>query len=303
VSTTVCTTTFATPADCASAITRTDKATAAVIWFLAAFVPEATPSVASVYFGISFDDVNLDPSTKFGFCGPAGSAEAPDAGWPANNAGNSVGFATAIVGNHLFPVYYFKVDEFSGTAGPSLCSAINPTGGFAKFYDDAFPPVEDPITRFGCVKWYDATGSNTCPVPPPTGACCVISSATCQIVGSKNECDAITGNYLGDNTVCDKPCSACCYWFGDPLQRLCTVTTQSDCETGAWNDQKYTLDGNVIGANWAWVPADATVGAMCAAESGEHGTKWFCEDPRDPVVNPPTATAPVSWGKLKALYR
>ncbi len=301
-STTICTSTLSVPASCAAAGTRTDKDTAAVVWFLASFVPEATPAVAHIYFGLNFDAVNLDPSTKYGSC-PPGGVEVPDAGWPGGDpipgiSGNTVGFGTPVTGSTLFVFYYFKVDDFSGgpPAEPFLCSAVNPTGGYAKFYDDAFPPVEDAITRFGCVKWYADTGYNTCPVPPPTGACC-LNTALCVIVGSKNECDGLSGVYQGDNTLCDKPCSACCYWAGDPTLRTCVVTTDLDCTTGTWNAIQVNVEGVIVGANWSGVKQDGS-GIECAPDPSSAGTKWWCQDPRD--FN---ATKPATWGQLKALYR
>ncbi len=49
-STTICTTTLL-PTACDAAVTTSTRATAAVVWFLAAFLPTASPRVASVYFG------------------------------------------------------------------------------------------------------------------------------------------------------------------------------------------------------------------------------------------------------------
>lgn len=295
-STTICTTAVGEPASCAAAVTTAGQSDhPQVIWFLASFVPEASPRVASVYFGM---DQNLPVGfvDRQGFCGPAGSVEISDSGWPSPEAGNSVGFGSPIAGDTLFRFYYFIVADETET-GASFCSKINPTGGYASFYDDAFPPVQDNVTRFGCVKWYEA-GSNTCPVPPPTGACC-LNTAVCQIVGSKNECDALSGTYQGDNTACDTPCSACCYWDSDPPIRNCIVTTYHDCSTGVWSAVIIPDGwGHNVGSSWAWVPADATTGAVCASEPSQAGTMWYCQDPRDA-----DASAPSSWGRLKALYR
>ncbi len=154
-STTICTTSLGQPASCEEAITRTDKSTGSVVWFLAAFLQTAVPRVAAVYFGVSFDEVNLDATAGFGPCGPSGTLQAPDAGWPSNSSGNSVAFGTPITGDTLFPFYYFRIDELSGAPGPFFCSAVNPSGGYAAYFDDSFPPRQDDIQRFGCVKWYD----------------------------------------------------------------------------------------------------------------------------------------------------
>ncbi len=229
-STTVCTTTLGQPVACESAITRTDKASAAVVWFLAAFLPTASPRVAAIYFGIDFDDANLDPTTEFGFCGPAGTVEAPDDGWPSNTAGDAIGFGTPIIGNTLFRFYYFKVDEFSGLPGPFLCSTINPTGGYAAYFDDNFPPAQDNITMFGCVRWY-AEGQRPCDWPPgqPTGACC-LSTGACVVLNA-TDCADQGVYYVGDDTDCAPPnpwCAqsgACC----DPETGVCAFVLETDC--------------------------------------------------------------------------
>jgi hypothetical protein len=106
---TVCTTTLGAPATCEEAITRSDKnfvtlGQRSTVWFLAAFLPTASPRVASVYFGTDVDDANFDAGSNYGPCGPAGTQQVPDAGWPYD-VGNSVGFGTPILGNTLFRFY------------------------------------------------------------------------------------------------------------------------------------------------------------------------------------------------------
>jgi hypothetical protein len=228
-STTVCTTTLGQPADCESPITRTDKASAAVVWFLAAFPTTGSPRVVTIYFGINFDDTNLDPTTKFGLCGPAGAVEVPEYGWPSNTAGNTIGFGAPIIGNTLFRFYYFKVDEFSGLPGPFLCSTINPSGGFAAYLDDGFPSEVDIITRFGCVRWY-ADGYSPCKWPPgpPTGGCC-FPTGECILL-TLTQCQDQGGLYTGDDTVClpDNPCvqpGACC----DLEMGTCAFVLETEC--------------------------------------------------------------------------
>jgi len=230
VSTTVCTTALGQPASCAEAGVQSDKAVAAVVWFMAAFLPSSSPAVASVYFGVNYDDVNLDITTKFAPCGPAGTVEAPDAGFPGDmTAGNSVGFGSPVIGNTLFRFYYFKVDEFLGSAGPFLCSAINPTGGFAAFYDNAFPPAQDNITLFGCVKWYDV-GLNNCPqVQLDRGACC-LATGECLFI-EQAQCAGLPGFIswtLNQPCVPDNPCAqpgACC----DLETGACEFVLQQHC--------------------------------------------------------------------------
>jgi hypothetical protein len=265
---TVCTTTLGQPANCAAAITTTSKATAAVVWFMAAFLPTASPAVASVYFGINFDDVNLDPSTKFAPCGPGGTVEAPDTGWPGNAAGNSVGLGSPVVGNTLFRFYYFKVDEFLGSAGPFLCSAVNPTGGFAAFYDNGFPPAQDDITSFGCVRWY-AAGQNNCPQVQASGACC-LPDGSCTVT-AQIDC-AAPGIWHSEWTTCTpiNPCpqpqAACCATNGS-----CTITAQAACAApSVWHADWPSCDANPcpqppLPAPTLLTPADA---ANCVAING-----------------------------------
>lgn len=226
-STTVCSTPTSQPASCAEVITETDRSVRSVIWFLAAFLPGANPDVAAVYFGVDFDDVNLDASLGYGYCGPAGTIELPEAGWPSNSAGNALGFGTPISGSLLFPFYYFVVDNQSGLQGPAFCSAVNPTGGYAAFFDSGFPPAEDRVNLFGCVRWYEP-GLNPCPVTPaPMGACCDPVTATCALTSWGGCPDPWV--WLGEGTLCEpnscpQPIGACCFANGE-----CELLTQAAC--------------------------------------------------------------------------
>jgi hypothetical protein len=197
--------------------TRTDKddATPALIWFIAAFPDYASPGVSVVYFG---NDHPLPAyyHNRYGLCGPSGSLELPDGGWPDNpsGAGNSVAMGTPIVGDHLFAFYFFDV---WGYADVYYCTAPNPLGGYAAYVDDSSPPVEDPIDLFGCVRWY-AEGYNDCPGGPIPGACC-FDDGHCELWMGVDECYAAGGYlYLGDGVPCDpNPCpqiGACCYEDG-----------------------------------------------------------------------------------------
>jgi hypothetical protein len=157
---------FSDPGTCENAVTRTDKDenTPALIWLLAAFPDTANPAVSVVYFGIEH---NLPPNEGYfvnhGYCGPAGTIEVPDGGWPETGFGNSLAFGSPVQGDILFPTYWFAV---YGTTGSYLGTAENPTGGYAAFVDDSNPPVQESITQFGTVRWF-APGENSC---PSTGA-------------------------------------------------------------------------------------------------------------------------------------
>jgi hypothetical protein len=222
-----------------------------------------------IYFGHDYDEMNLDVTGQYGMCAPVGSLEAPDTGWPADdNTGTTVGFGTPIIGDTFFHFYYFRVDDFSGGAGnPWLCSAINPTGGYAAFFDDSAPSIQDDIDQFGCVVWY-GLGHNECPVMgTAAGACCDPLTGECLLLTSA---DCIPPDfYLGDDTVCvPNPCpvpppedlGACCDSSGN-----CTETNEEGCLPPSY-----------------WIPNEPCDPSPCA---------------------PPVPTKPTTWGRIKASFR
>ena len=81
------------PEICENAITQSnvEGTDATVIWFIAAFPDEIDPAVTGIYFG---HDHSLPESSHLqtGVCGPAGTSEMPDPGWPdiPTYAGNAV---------------------------------------------------------------------------------------------------------------------------------------------------------------------------------------------------------------------
>jgi hypothetical protein len=209
---------------CPDLNTRTDKDvnTSALIWFIAAFPDAASPGVSVVYFG---HDHNLPQyyHNRWGFCGPTGTLEVPDGGWPdaPATAGNSVAFGTPIVGDILFPFYYF---DAWGDTGAYYCSAINPVGGYAAFVDDSNPPEQDGCELFGCVRWYEA-GYNDCPPNGPLPGACCFEDGSCVLTMGLDECLGLGGyDYLGDGTLCNpNPCpapGACCYPDGSCVYML-----------------------------------------------------------------------------------
>jgi hypothetical protein len=201
--------------------TDVDVNTPALIWFLAAFLDGSSPGVTVCYFG---HDHNMPQyyHNRWGFCGPAGTIEVPDTGWPDTpaTAGNSVAFGSPIAGDILFPFYYFDV---WGETGWYYCTAINPVGGYAGYVDDSNPPVLDEIECFGCVYYGTDSGYNECPpCGVPMGACCY-EDGSCTMEENLDNCLAAGGyDWLGEGTVCDpNPCpppppptGACCYEDG-----------------------------------------------------------------------------------------
>jgi hypothetical protein len=308
-STTICDTDLGQPLSCEAAITRTDKQAGAVVWLLASFYPGASPSVASVYFGINFDMEHLDPSLALGPCGPAGTVELPDAGWPATGAGNTVAFGTPVAGNTLFRFYFFKVDETGGgVPGPFLCTTDNPTGGYAAFYDGSFPPIEDRVTRFGCVRWYDI-GFNACPAGGSPGVCCNPVTYACAVT-LVIDCQP-PAVWHAEWTSCDpNPClppiqGVCCSPDG-----WCWIAPAQEClPPYVWYPEWTSCDPNPC-------PQPPPPGsAACCAPDGSC-TLTLQEDCLPPswwlpwahectggVCSPPTRTEQTSWGKIKAIFR
>jgi hypothetical protein len=269
-SATACTTSLGLPSGCASATTRTDRPAGTVVWFLAYFLPTANPVVSAVYFGIDFDENSLGPITEFSACGPAGGLEISDAGWPANGAGNTIGFGTPIRGETLFAFYSFRVDDRSGgpPSSPYLCSAINPSGRYAAFIDDRFPPARDDIFLFGCVKWY-GNGHNDCPgIVLPRGACCLIAGE-CLFI-EQIPCEQHAGQISWTvNTPCapQNPC---------PQPRACCDLETGACEVVLWD---VCLPPRVV--YWTdCAPSNPCPpkGACCEPETGNctYVLEWEC---------------------------
>ena len=155
---------FSDPVYCDLAYTTTnkDENDAAVIWFLAAFPNGSHPAVTVIYFGVEHNFTG-GQITRSAFCGPEGTIEVPDDGWPDTGFGNSVAFGSTVADELLFPFYWFAAYGFSGAY---LGTGINPTGGYAGFVDDSVPGVLDTTDLFGRVKWM-APGYNECPEGPP----------------------------------------------------------------------------------------------------------------------------------------
>ncbi|MBD3162917.1 MAG: hypothetical protein GF346_10930 [Candidatus Eisenbacteria bacterium] len=155
------------PASCEEAVTQADIGSSSqrqLLWYLAAFHPDADPGVTVVYFGHNH---NFPPGEgwldTWNFCGPDGTLEVADPGWPEEvTAGNSVAFGSPIVDEHLFPFYWFGAYGFEGAF---MATGANPTGGYAGFVSDDNPGVLDEIDKFGTLRFYEP-GENECPAPP-----------------------------------------------------------------------------------------------------------------------------------------
>ncbi|MBD3161691.1 MAG: hypothetical protein GF346_05490 [Candidatus Eisenbacteria bacterium] len=249
---------FDDPGNCMDARTQSNRPETEreVVWLLAAFHDLADPGVRVIYFGLEH---NLPPGsiTDWGLCGPGGSIEVPDGGWPhePETAGNSIGFSESITGDLLFPFYWFYAYGFEDAY---LGTGINPTGGYAAFVSDDDPGVLDEIHRFGTVRWYEP-GENECPVAGGFGACC-FDTGECRLILDL-DCWDLGGHFLGAEIDCDpNPCpydpGACCFADGH-----CEVLSEYDCGAfnGSWLGSEASCDPN---------PCEQPLQACCL-EGGE----------------------------------
>ena len=271
------------PATCGELITQTNaepENVNAIIWVVGAFDPSSSPGVTAYQFGI-YHNLPTGYFTAWGACGP-GALEIPDATWPdESGTGTAIAYGAAVYPHFLFKMYWFAV---AGQVGTHIDTGAFPHGtNGAAFADDGSPPLVDTVTRFGSVHWGEQ-GSNTCPVPPATGACCN-PDATC-VVGMENDCQAAHGIYLGNNSECtvENRCSACCYLDDQSQHRLCVVTTETLCNQRlepAWS-------------GWAGIWPEGN-GNACAATAQDADHAWWCSEQ--------TPTKATTWGRLRTLFR
>ncbi len=202
----------------------------AVIWFLAAFRPEADPGVTTVQFGIEHNLPSADYFSGYAACGPD-PLELPDGGWPfaggnpevPGQSGNLVAYSGPVY-EHVFPFYWFAaIGSLSNTY---VGSRTYPATDEAKFVDDGNPPIEDLCFNFGRVEW-GAPGYNECPQPSVAEGACCFDDGSCTVMLA-GDCANAGGVYQGDDTVCDpNPCprpEACCFIDGS-----CAMLLPDDC--------------------------------------------------------------------------
>jgi hypothetical protein len=193
-----CTSDFDDPGTCENANTESTvdgNLDASIVWLLAAFPPDADPGVSVIYFGVEHN-LPYGWFAGWGPCGPEGTLEIPDAGWPNDweTAGNSVALGSPIVGDQFFLFYWLAP---YGLAGNYLGTGINPTGGYAGFVSDDNPGILDEIIRFGQVRWFEP-GFNQC--PQLEHACCI--DGECFLI-TEEECTAAGGIWYPDEDTCE----------------------------------------------------------------------------------------------------
>jgi hypothetical protein len=207
----------------------------------------------------------------WGLCGPAGTLEIPDSGWPDSpaTAGNSVAFGTPIVEDILFPFYYVEVWGF---AGAYYCTDFNPVGGpfYTGFVDDSNPPVFDECDLFGCVRWYEEGYNETTFCGASWGACCY-EDGTCT---DEHWMDCMVygdGIHWIPHALCEtnarESVGACCLPSGS-----CRMRIEQHC---LWSDGAFVGKG---------IPCDP--------------------DPCDITSSVPgVRTEAVTWGRIKSTYQ
>lgn len=314
-----------------------------VIWLLAAFMPESSPGVTTLQFGIEHNlPAGQGYFTAYAACGPD-LLELPDSGWPESGFGNLVAYAWPVY-THVFSFYWFAVfvdgpENYFGTR-------TYPSTGEAKFVDDGSPPIEDLCFSFGTVRW-DGNGHNDCPCCPDLGACC-LPDGSCQ-EQSLDACAALGGVFQGMGTACDpNPClppvGSCCLCSGQ-----CIVVSEADCAAQGgeyWNFQP-NCDPNPCPAQIGvcCLPNGNCVEVYCIQQCTDQGGNFMgyggsctenpCGQPQeaccftdgacqfvtaeectiaggspqgygtdcDPNDCPVTPTEPTTWGRIKATYR
>lgn len=150
--------------------TKAPETEIVVVWFLAAFRPEADPAVTTIQFGIDHNlPIDQGYFERSAACGP-GILELPDSDWPEGagdgHSGNLVSFSTPVT-QKVWPFYWFAV--YGQTSESRIGTRTYPSTNEAKFVDTSNPPVEDLCARFGTVRW-GAGGSNDC---PPASNCAI----------------------------------------------------------------------------------------------------------------------------------
>ncbi len=256
-----------------------------MIWVLWYFLPEASPSVTAVQFGIRH---NLPVGYVTDYAACDGPLEIYDTGWPETGFGAVLAYPGPI-NQHINAIYWFAVARDDETA--YFGTRSYPSTNEAKFVDDSSPGIEDLCTHFGTLRW-DGTGDNDFPGGVPlVGACCY-PDGSCQLVPRS----ACQGQYLGDGTVCDpNPCEqpeACCFEGG-----ACTFVLPTECALAGGTAQG---PGSDCDPNLCFVPpvpeaccfqdghCEFILTADCTAQGGApQGAGTTCETV---VCPPPTAT-------------
>jgi len=180
---------------CDDVITRTDR-TPAVVWLLAVFQDVSQPAVSGLRCAITYGpNVVVE---DYWIC-PGDALEIPDADWPGPDSHDSILFTNPIVGDRIFPFYGFLVSNDGGGVD-EFCTV---TDWDTYFADTSMPPIEDPCTRNGCVRWYQAGYADCNPSGQP-GACCF--QDLCFVL-MEPECNNQGGLFVPDWTCEPSPCT------------------------------------------------------------------------------------------------
>jgi hypothetical protein len=203
---------------CDGAITRVDDTRTYVLNVLAAFPASASPRLAGVTFGVSYNEL----STVFVAFAPCGDFELATGGWPGSGEGTAVTFSSAQTST-LADVYWFAGYDYY--LGNTLDLTPHPTQG-ANFADDDVPSNLDPIADLGSFG-FGIDGYLPCPADDAPGACC-FADGSCEVLLAA-DCDAAGGAFQGGGTDCQtvecpQPATGACCIDGE-----CFVRTADEC--------------------------------------------------------------------------
>jgi hypothetical protein len=202
---------------CGDAVASYDGTDFVVLNILAAFPSVASPRLAGVTFGWTYDanDIVFDNQAA------CGDFELPTGAWPASGEGTAVTWGAAQTGT-LVDVYWAAAYNYYGNP-QSLDLVAHPSQG-ATFADDDVPSNLDPIAALGSFG-FSTAGNVPCPPDVAPGACCDLATGDCEVV-LREDC---AGEFLGDGTNCDpnlcpQPAvGACC------IGEVCAIQNADDC--------------------------------------------------------------------------
>ncbi|MCC7141617.1 MAG: hypothetical protein IT349_05890 [Candidatus Eisenbacteria bacterium] len=216
-------------ASCEDARTTVPADAGSRVWHvLAAFLPESSPRLTGVTFGVEFPaDVQI---IDHGHCGDFALEYGE---WPASETGLAVIWFSPRTTSLVEAAWFGGYCEVPGT----VFSLIpHPTQG-GTFSDDSTPAVLDSAEGYGALG-FGQPGSLLCPVS--LGACC-FEDGTCERI-SEAECSARRGEYQGDGIGCAEveceqpppPTGACCVRNSE----VCIYTDEDTCRgthLGIWH--------------------------------------------------------------------
>ncbi len=280
----------------------------AQLWYVLAAWEIENKTWCGTEFGIGDYDPAVYAFAECGVCAPGGFLEIPTAGWPGPNEGTAfVTTGTPWSGNWV-PVYYFGGYSYAYTGSSTTIPLdVDPPTGFCGFSNCVNPPVlyEVGPEQRGIIGVNAPGYVPGWPLPPQTGACCLVEPlGACEEL-YEPECILAGGEWLGAGSTCNpNPCplpGACC------IGGVCEVLLQASCELiqGTFQGELTTCDPNPCEAVCCHESGghvcEIMLQADCLAIQGFWHPEWTTCDPNPCEIYTPTEES--SWGKIKSIYR